>query len=278
MDREIQTIRCERLRELHKGPHILILPNAWDATSARIFEQAGFAAIGTTSAGIAALFGYPDGERIPRQDMLGMVGRIAHSVGVPVSADIEAGYGSTIAEVLNTIQLTVEAGAAGINLEDGTRIPEQPIMDMDYQVRLIRSVRESLNDMKLPLVINARVDIYLRDVGAVSGRFDRVVERANAYIEAGADCIFVIGLGDSGKIKRLVKAINGPINILAGPGTPTIAELESYGVRRVSFGSGLMRATLPLVGQMAQNLRVTGDYAPYIKNKFTHAVVNRMFD
>jgi 2-methylisocitrate lyase-like PEP mutase family enzyme len=209
--------------------------------------------------------------------MLLMVARIASSVNVPVSADIEAGYGTTIAEVVETVQRAIAAGAVGINLEDGTDLPEHPLMDLDYQVELITTLRAAASAAGVPLVINARVDIYLREVGAISGRFERVVERANAYLAAGADCVFPIGLSDGVKIARLVQQVNGPINILAGAGAPLIAELEGLGVRRVSFGSGLMRATLPRVRQMAESLRAAGDYHAFIEHDYTHAVVNRMF-
>jgi len=277
MPKLTQSEKADRLRSLHQGARILVLPNAWDATSARIFETAGFEAVGTTSAGIAAVLGYPDGQRISRDEMLLMVARIASSVDVPVSADIEAGYGVTIAEVVETVRRTIASGAAGINLEDGTDLPERPLMDLDYQVALIAALRAAARDAGVPLVINARVDIYLREVGAISGRFEQVVERANAYLAAGADCIFPIGLSDGVKIARLVQQVNGPLNILAGAGAPLITELEELGVRRVSFGSGLMRATLPLVRQMAESLRAAGDYHKFIQHEYTHAVVNRMF-
>ena len=277
MPKLTQSEKADRLRSLHQGARILVLPNAWDATSARIFETAGFEAVGTTSAGIAAVLGYPDGQRISRDEMLLMVARIASSVDVPVSADIEAGYGVTIAEVVETVRRTIASGAAGINLEDGTDLPERPLMDLDYQVALIAALRAAAHGAGVPLVINARVDIYLREVGAISGRFEQVVERANAYLAAGADCIFPIGLSDGVKIARLVQQVNGPLNILAGAGAPLITELEELGVRRVSFGSGLMRATLPLVRQMAESLRAAGDYHKFIQHEYTHAVVNRMF-
>lgn len=278
MDTNALRIQAERFRELHRGSPILVLPNAWDASSAKIFEQAGFAAIGTTSGGVAALFGYPDGQRISRAEMLLMIKRIAESVAVPVSADIEAGYGDTIAQVAETIRAVIAAGAVGINIEDGAERPDKPLLDIDYQTELIRELRNVAAATGVPLVINARTDVYLTGIGDAASRFDETVRRANAYRQAGADCLFVIGVRDRETIARLVRAIDGPLNILTGPGAPTIPELEQLGVARASFGSGPMRATLPLVRKIALELRDHGTYDSIAQNEFTHSDVNRMFD
>ncbi|MCC6957938.1 MAG: isocitrate lyase/phosphoenolpyruvate mutase family protein [Anaerolineales bacterium] len=272
-----QIQKAEHFRSLHNAPQILVLPNAWDATSACIFQQAGFPAVATTSAGIAAMLGYPDGQVIPRDQMLLVIERIASSVSLPVSADIEAGYGKTVPEVLETVRRAIRAGVVGINLEDSTHLADPPVMDLDYQCDLIRAVRQEAEAAGVPIVINARVDIFLREVGAVSGRYDRTLERARAYLEAGADCIFPFGLSDGVKIARLVQQTPGPLNILAGPGAPTLYELELMGVRRVTFGSSLMRATLPIVKQLAERLRRGEDVFDLVDHPFTHAVVNRMF-
>lgn len=277
MNRSQQIRKAESFRNLHSGPQILVLPNAWDAVSAHIFQQAGFPAIATTSAGIAALFGYPDGQVIPRDEMIWMVKRIASGVEIPVTADIEAGYGATISEVLETVRMTIQSGVVGINLEDSTHLAEPAVMDLRYQSDLIRAVRNEAEASGIPIVINARIDIYLREVGAVGGRFDRVVERAAAFLEAGADCVYPIGLSDGIKIARLVQQVNGPVNILAGPGVPAIRELEAMGVRRVSFGSSLMRATLPVVREIAERLRLGDDAPDLFNHEFTHAIVDRIF-
>lgn len=273
-----QVQKAEHFRSLHHAAHALVLPNAWDAASARVFEQAGFPAIATTSAGIASLLGYPDGQVIPRDEMLFVIGRIAASVAVPVTADIEAGYGRTISEVLETVRQAIRLGIVGINLEDSTHLPDPLVLNVGYQSNLIRAVREEAESHGVPLVINARTDIYLREVGAIGGRYDRTVERAAAFLEAGADCFYPIGLSDGVKIARLVQQVDGPVNILAGPGVPTIRELETMGVRRISFGSALMRATLPLVQRMAARLRRQDDAHDLFDHPFTHAVVDRMFE
>ncbi len=230
-----------------------MLPNAWDVASARIFEDAGFAAIGTSSAGVAFALGYPDGEQIPRDEMLEAVERIARAVSVPVTADVEAGYGDPLA----TARAVVESGAVGINLEDGHA-------PLHKHAAHIREIREATD-----LVINARTDVFLLGIGEPATRFDRSVERLNAYLHAGADCAFAPGIGDVETIEKLAAAVRGPLNILASAGTPRIAELERRGVARVSVGSGPMRATLGLVRRIAGELMdkgtfdLLGDGIPY---------------
>lgn len=273
-----QAQKAEYFRSLHHASHALALPNAWDAASARIFEQVGFPAIATTSAGIAAMMGYPDEQMIPRDQMMLILERILASVDVPVTADLEAGYGKTIAEVVETIHQAIRLGVVGVNLEDNTRLPDPPVMDLEYQCDLIRAVRSAAQADGVPLVINARIDIYLREVGAVTGRYDRTLERAAAYLAAGADCVFPIGLSDGVKIARLVQQVDGPINILAGPGTPTVHELDLMGVRRITCGSGLMRSTLPFIQRMGERLLHAEDLSDLFDHPYTYATVNRLFE
>lgn len=205
MDRMTQAEKARLLRELHHSGKTLVLANAWDVASARVFENEGFPAIATTSAGVAAVFGYPDGQHIDPRLMLEMVRRVVHAVSVPVTADVEAGYD----DPLQTAIGVMEAGAAGLNLED---MREENLADLERQIRLIRDVREATN-----LVINARTDIYLAGIGEPATRFDRTVERLKAYLEAGADCLFVPGVRDAETIGQLVTALKAPLNILAGP-------------------------------------------------------------
>ncbi|MGH7968262.1 MAG: isocitrate lyase/PEP mutase family protein [Limisphaerales bacterium] len=276
MHSDEQRAHAATLRELHRGPKILVLPNAWDCLSARLFEQAGFAAIATTSGGIAATLGYPDGQRISAREMLQMVGRIAATVSVPVSADLEAGYGKTPREVAETIRQAIGLGAAGANLEDG-RGPDQPLAEIARQTDIIKAVREAAAACGIPLVLNARVDVYLHGVGSDTARFSQAVERAIAYRDAGADCVFPIGLKDRETIARFVREVACPVNIMAGPGAPAITELESIGVRRATFGSGMTRAILPLVQRMAKELRLSGKSGLLEQAEFSHATVNELF-
>ena len=232
---------------------MLVLPNAWDAISARIIEAEGFPVIATTSAGLAAVLGYPDGQRIPQKEMLFLIGRIAHSVTAPVTADIEAGYGDAVKTALDLIA----CGVAGMNLEDMIGDELTPI---NAQVAIIRAVRAATNNDGVPLVINARTDIFLAKHGAASTRFARTVERLNAFHEAGADCLFAPGVIDPETIGRLVAALHGPLNILAGPGAPSIAEMKALGVRRVSLGSGPSRVALGGLRRFVRTLHDEGTF------------------
>jgi 2-methylisocitrate lyase-like PEP mutase family enzyme len=276
MDIYSQREKANRFRELHRGPHILVLPNAWDAASAKVFEQAGFSAVATTSAGIAASYGYPDGEHINRDEMLEVIERIAKAVAIPVSADVEAGYGSTPEQVAETARLVLEAGAIGLNLEDGTRDKTQPLADLALQIEKIQAVRQTGDSFGVALVINARTDVYEKLDRNDQSLLEQAIRRGNAYRQAGADCIFVIDVDDKETIGNLVREIDAPINILARHGSPTIRELESLGVARVSFGSIPMRATMSLVQKIADELKQSGTYG-FSKNIISYAEVNSYF-
>jgi 2-methylisocitrate lyase-like PEP mutase family enzyme len=272
-----QINKTQKFLEMHRSPSILVLPNAWDVASARIFEQAGFGAIGTTSAGIAASLGYREPERISRDEMLQTVKRIIDSVQLPVSVDIEAGYSSTSEGVGETVKMMCHAGAVGINLEDSPGIDDQPLQEIEAQVERIKVARQAAQLMNCPLVINARTDIYLFGVGNPETRFGEVVKRANAYLNAGADCVFVPGVGDSKIIASLVNEIHGPINILANTGVPAIQQLQELGVARVSLGSGPMRATLGLIRRISQELFTSGTYDTFTTNTIPYSEVNQFF-
>jgi 2-methylisocitrate lyase-like PEP mutase family enzyme len=271
-----QQEKVHRLRQLHHNAAILVLPNAWDAASARIFEDAGFPAVGTTSAGVANSLGYADGQHIPREEMLFVIRRIAQTVHIPVTADIEAGFGTSVEEVVETIRCVLEAGAVGINLEDSTKGAEKRLLPVSEQVERIQAVRALGEQMGVPLVINARTDAYLVPLEPAS-RFDVAVERANAYLEAEADCAFPITVTDADTIGRLAQAIQGPINILAMSGAPPVRELERLGVKRVSMGSGLSRATMALTRHIAEELRENGTYDAFMERTIPAAEANGLF-
>ncbi len=203
-------------RTMHRGARILVLPNAWDVASARIFEQAGFGAIATTSAGIAFTLGYPDGQKISRVEMLARVGRIAKAVKVPVTADVEGGYGDRPEDAARTAREVVEAGAVGMNLEDATKDADHPLVELSLQVEKIRAVREAALKTGVLIVLNARTDVYLLEVGPSEKRYDETVRRLLSFRDAGADCVFVPGLRDAEIIARLVRDVKCPLNILGG--------------------------------------------------------------
>ena len=218
-----QAARAQAFRQLHQGPRILVIANAWDAASARVFEHAGMRAIGTGSAGIASSHGYPDNERIPRDVILAATREIVRAVKVPVTADILTGLGDTVEAVVATVKEVIALGAVGINIEDGT--DEGPrLFDIAHQVEKIRAVCDAVKASGVPIVVNARTDSFWLKLGDEKERLRVSIERANRYREAGADCLFVPAIADRETIKTLVARIAGPVNILTVPGCPPIAE------------------------------------------------------
>jgi len=274
---ELRRQKANLLRELHHRGKPLVLPNIWDVASARIIEDAGYEAIATTSAGIAFSLGYPDGQKISREEMLARVARIARAVKVPVTADVEAGYGNRPEDAAETARAVIEAGAVGMNLEDGTDDAEHPLVDLHLQLDKIRAVREAALQSGVLLVLNARTDVYLAQVGAPEMRYSETIKRVLAYRDAGADCIFVPGLRDPETIGQLVQDVKCPLNILVGLGSPSVPELEKLGVARVSLGSGPMRATLGLVKKLAEELKTIGTYNT-LEGAPPHGDVNKMLE
>ncbi|MBZ5572579.1 MAG: isocitrate lyase/phosphoenolpyruvate mutase family protein [Acidobacteriia bacterium] len=272
---ELRRQKANAFRELHHIGKVLLLPNVWDVASARVIEEAGFPAIATTSAGVAFSLGYPDGQKIAREEMLARVARIARAVKVPVTADVEAGYGERPEDAAETARCVIEAGAVGMNLEDGTDDPQHPLVTLTLQLEKIHAVREAALKSSVLLVLNARTDVYLAQVGAPELRYSETIKRVLAYRDAGADCVFVPGLRDPEAIKQLVQDAKCPVNILAGPGFPSVQELEKLGVARVSLGSGPMRATLGLLRRMAEELKTAGTYSA-LEGAPAHADVNKM--
>lgn len=273
-----QAEKARKFLALHKGPKIVLLPNAWDVASARIFEEAGFPAIATTSAGVANSLGYPDGQHIRPDEMLEVVRRIAEAVSVPVTADMEAGYGQTPEEVAATARGVLEAEAVGMNLEDTIEERPDSLADLNLQKERIRAILEVARSAGIPLVLNARSDVILAGVGEPATRAQRTIERLEAYREAGAQSLFAPGVKDKETIARLARGVHGPLNILATAGTPPIAELEKIGVARVSLGSGPMRATMGLVARIARQLREKGTYSLFTDGAMTYTEANRLFE
>ncbi|MGH2387970.1 MAG: isocitrate lyase/PEP mutase family protein [Chloroflexota bacterium] len=277
MSSQVQKDRAAYFRRLHHGSSPLVLPNVWDAASARVVAQAGFPAVATTSAGVAAALGYGDGQQISRDMLIEAHARITRVVDCPVTADIEAGYGSTHEEVLQTVKAMIATGVVGINIEDSLIQPGKTLVDIAYQTELIAALRELAASLDVPFVINARVDVFLLAIGEPESRFEHAVRRANAYLEAGADCIYPIGILDRDVIANLVKAINGPINILGGSPEPTLPELARLGVARVSFAGGLMRSVLGHVRTIARELFEHGAYAGMYADALSSAEFRSLF-
>jgi 2-methylisocitrate lyase-like PEP mutase family enzyme len=255
--------RATIFRRLHDraADQILVLPNAWDAASARLIEQVGARAIATTSSGVSWSLGRPDGEGLRRDEMIAALRRIVESVELPVTADVERGYGANSpADVAETVRQVLEAGAVGINLEDSSGGRDHRLLAPVQQSARIAAAREEASAAGVPLFVNARVDTYLSHVGDDAARFDETVRRAHAYVAAGADGIFVIGVSDAHTIGRLAETVGAPLNILAGPGSPSISELRALGVARVSVGAGIARAAMTQIRRVAHELLETGTY------------------
>jgi 2-methylisocitrate lyase-like PEP mutase family enzyme len=274
-DEQNHSAAAEAFRAMHHGQRILLLPNVWDVASARIFERAGFGAIATTSAGIAFSLGYPDGQRISRNEMLQAVSRIAAAIRVPVTADVEAGYGDRPEDAAQTALAVIESGAVGMNLEDASGHANHSLVDLPLQLEKIAAINESKRTTGVSIVLNARTDVYLLQVGPAEKRYEQALRRLAAFRDAGADCLFLPGLRDAATIGRMVKDLDSPLNILAGPGSPSVPELQQLGVARVSLGSSTMRATLGLLGRIAEELKSSGTYQS-LENAPSHDDLNRM--
>jgi 2-methylisocitrate lyase-like PEP mutase family enzyme len=242
--------RAAELRRLHVDPAILVLVNVWDVASARtVAAVPGCRAIATASWAIAAAHGLPDGEAIGRDRMIGLVGEIASAVGLPVTADLEGGYGERPQDVGETVARALAAGAVGCNLEDG--VPGSALLrDAEDAAARVAAARERGEREGVPVVINARTDVYLR--GADDP--EAAILRGQAYARAGADCIFVPGVRDRDTIAALVAGIDAPVSVLSGPGAPSVSELHELGVARVSFGPGPMGAALAALARTASDL------------------------
>ncbi|WP_405650108.1 isocitrate lyase/phosphoenolpyruvate mutase family protein [Streptomyces sp. NBC_00019] len=249
--------RALAFHALHVQGRPLVLPNAWDTASARVVEDAGAAAVATTSAGLAWALGAADGDRVKRERVLGVVADMVAAVGVPVSADVESGYAEDPEGVATTVRAVLAAGAVGVNIEDALYGEGAgPLRAVAEQAERIAAAREAADAEGVPLFVNARIDTFLRGAGDV----DRTLERAAAFRAAGADGIFVPGAVDPGTVKLLVDGIDGPLNVMVGPGAPPVAELAALGVARVSAGSGIAQAALALVDRAARELLGAGTY------------------
>ena len=276
MNRDTQRAKAEAFRAMHDRSRILVLPNAWDAMSARVIEDAGARAIATTSAGVAFSVGYPDGEAIPRDEMISAIARIVRVTTIPVSADIESGFALDAREVAETVRRVIDAGAVGINLEDQVHDGTHSLYDLDVAADRVRAARAAADSTGVPLVINARTDVYLLGIGEPDTRFDHAVRRANAYRKAGADCVFIPTVSRRADIERIVPALDGPLNLITVPGIPPIPELERLGVARVSVGGRLTLGAMSVLKKTVGELLSTGTYESMLDATTTYADANSL--
>ena len=259
-----QKEKAELFLKFHQDKEILVLLNSWDISSSKIAEASGYKAIATTSMGIAACLGYPDCQVIQLSEMIKAISGIVNNVQVPVTVDIEAGYGSDLNEIIDSIKKIIATGVAGVNIEDS--IDLNPILtdELEFCER-ISAIRALSDSMGFHLVINARTDSFYTSTGSSQEKLSESIKRGNKYREAGADCIFVQPVWDRETISTLVREIDAPINILANPKVgiglpPSVRELQDLGVARLSLGSSLMKATLALTKKVADELSKKGTY------------------
>lgn len=274
-----QAEKAQRLLELHHGEAPLVLINAWDAASACIVEQSGFPAIATSSAALANALGCPDGQKLQWHELLNAIRRISAAVLVPVTADIEAGFSSGAQQLTAAIDDVIAAGAVGVNLEDalpgqGDRGPLYPVAE---QVVRIQAARKAAEKRGIHLVINARTDAYWQAGVTPEEAMRNTLERGKAYLKGGADCVFAPGLRDPGQIRTLVQEFNAPINVLAVAGAPSIPELQKLGVKRISMGSGPMRAAMGLLRRIAREAQTTGTYNAMLEGAVPYPEMNALF-
>lgn len=257
MDRSQQASMAKSFLARHRGPRILVLPNVWDALSARLFVEAGFDALATTSGGVAWALGYPDGEAAPWTEVVAATERIVRTAGVPVTADIEAGYGTTPAEVSAHVAEIIQTGIVGINLEDGLH---GPIRSIEDAIARLAAAREAAQKQGVPIVLNARCDVYHLQLGEEKTRFAATVDRCKAYLATGADCVYPFGLRDPATIAQLVRAVAAPVNITGRPGMPDASALERLGVARVTIASAPTLVAMSAIQKLASEFRATGSF------------------
>jgi 2-methylisocitrate lyase-like PEP mutase family enzyme len=300
-----------RLLELHHASQPLVLINAWDAASAAMVEHCGLPAVATSSAALANALGFPDGQYLPWEQMLEAVARVCRAVKVPVTADIESGFAANVTALETSITQIIHAGAVGVNLEDvmpanaafkndSAKQAEanvrhgSPLFSVPEQIARIQIARRAAEAAGIHLVINARTDAYWQAGVEPAEAMRNTLERGKAYLQAGADCIFIPGLRKPDHIKTVIDHLSSPdqrsddmrdvhhdnvhrvapVNILAGPGVPSIPELARLGVKRVSYGSGPHRAAMGLLRRMAEEARTSGTYTALTEGAVPYEEIN----
>ncbi len=260
MDKTTQIQKAEKFLALHHEPKLLVLPNIWDPLGARLLEGLGYPAVATASAAVAYSLGYDDGQKIKFDAMLDVIERIASSVAVPMTADIERGYAEHPQEIAENIRQVMHAGAVGINFEDSS-FEGGPLQPIDFQCERIQAIRNMADKEGIPLVINARIDVFMRSADiSPSEKIAETISRGKAYLDAGADCLYPIGPGDVETLKRIREETEAPINVYASKLAASMKELAAIGISRLSLGPGLIRASLTTMRNVAQQLL---DYGPY---------------
>jgi 2-methylisocitrate lyase-like PEP mutase family enzyme len=270
-----QSEKAEVFRSLHDRKKVLVLPNAWDVPSARLFEDEGFTAVATSSAGMMVSLGYPDGEEIPIDEFLAAVGRICRALSVPLSVDVVGGFGESPQGVAKSVKAVVEVGAVGINIEDFVH-SEKRLLAVEKQVERLRALVKLRESIGVRFVINARTDAFRYAPGDEQARLDEAVARAKAYRDLGADCVYPMGLTDSASISKFVKEVDFPTNVMVRKGLPPVPELQRLGVARVSFGPSASYAAMGLLRRASREVLEKGTYASLVEGALTFDELNSL--
>jgi len=270
-----QVERAEDFRRLHDRREVLVLPNAWDVPSARVFEDEGFPAVATSSAGMLVSLGYTDGEEIPAKDFDAAIRRIARVLSVPLSADVVGGFGDTPKGVARSVRAVIRAGAVGINIEDFVHSAKKllPVEKQKAKLKELIRLREAL---KIPFVINARTDALRYAPGNDEEKLEEAIRRAETYRDLGADCVYPMGLTDAASISKFVGALDFPTNVMVRKGLPTVQELKRLGVARVSFGPAASYAAMGLLRRASREVRGKGTYDSLTQGAITFDELNSL--
>lgn len=266
--------RIKKFYTMHKKEGMFILPNVWNPGSAVVFEKEGFEAVATTSAGVAYALGYPDGEDITFEDLAMCVRLITNRINIPLSVDFERGYSEYVDEVVEHALILIEAGACGFNIEDGKS--DGSIDKLEHILAKIEALHELKKEINLDFVINARTCCYWLKIGDEKERLETAIQRGNAFIEAGADCVFVPGVMGASTVEALVRGINGPVNIVLNSGYRDFEGLEKMGVKRLSVGSAPVRSTYNHLIQLARELKEK-DVQKLLAHDFAYGKANAYF-
>jgi len=270
-----QAEKAERFRGLHDRKKVLILPNAWDVPSARVFEDAGFPAVATSSAGMMVSLGYPDGEEIPAEEFVSAVRRIARVLSVPLTVDIVGGFGHGPEDVAKTVKSIVDAGAVGINIEDFVHSTKQ-LLPIEKQIERLRALVRLQESIDVPFVINARTDAFRFGSGDGGAKLDEAIRRGIAYRDVGADCVYPMGLTDTTSISKYVEAVDFPMNVMVRKGLPSVPELRQLGVARVSFGPNASYAAMGLLKRASEEVLEKGTYSTLLDGAITFDELNSL--
>jgi len=270
-----QVEKAEVFRELHNRKDILVLPNAWDVPSARMFEDEGFPAVATSSAGMMVSLGYPDGESIPQREFDNAVRRISRILSVPLSVDVVGGFGDTSQGAAKSVRAVIRAGAVGINIEDYVHSTKK-LLPVDKQKAKLRGLIRLRETLKVPFVINARTDALRYAPGDDDAKMEEAIKRAEAYRDIGVDCVYPMGLTDAASISRFVRALDFPTNVMVRKGLPTVPELKRLGVARVSFGPAASYAAMGLLRRASREVREKGTFDLLTEGAITFDELNSL--